>query len=176
MRNLIPIITAIIVLWWPFSLAICFSADMESAPPPTIQPASVRLEGIDRVQGDAVQSKVPKVLTPAEFEDFRFKVGETAIEARIHPGLPKYVFHLVPDVDADDPNGLRQHVGRIQISKGHPGAIAQTIDVFAEGAVEFFVRQFEIVDVNNDGYWDIGTCAEFGGAKWGRWQYWVSSG
>jgi hypothetical protein len=36
-----------------------------------------------------------------------------------------------------------------------------------------FVRHFELIDINSDGYPDIATIAEFGGAKWGRHQYWL---
>ena len=112
-------------------------------------------------------------LGSTEFKQNAQQERPTAIVAQIHPTMPKYSFSLIPDVHEDDPAGRRQHVGRIQISKEGSNEVFQTIDVFMEGSIEFFVRQFEILDINNDGYLDIGTLAEFGGAKWGRWQYWV---
>jgi hypothetical protein len=120
-----------------------------------------------------------RVLTAEDFENDRVDRGsgkeERTFRIQISPDLPPYVFHLIPDLEGTDSpgsNNPRHHVGRIEISRGDPAEIIQTIRVKTHAEVSSFIQFFRASDINFDGYLDIAVLDDFG-AKWGSLNYWV---
>jgi hypothetical protein len=120
---------------------------------------------------EAIPPTPLKVLTVEEFERDKYQTPaqEIAVSVQIHPSLSNYVLHLIP-APVDDPDRGLQPVGRIEILRSPLGPVFQTIHVAAEASTDLFIRCVEIVDINHDGYLDLMTVAEFGGAKWWRYQ------
>ncbi len=122
----------------------------------------------------AVLPTTARVLSVKEFARAKDQTParEIAVSVQIHPSLSNYVLRLIP-APVDRPERGLQPVGRIEISKNPSGPVFQAINVTAEASTGFFIPCVEFVDINHDGYLDLMTLAEFGGAKWGRYQYWV---
>ena len=123
---------------------------------------------------EAIQPRIRKALTVEEFERDKYQTPaqEIAVSVPIHPSMSNYVLRLIP-APVDDPDRGLQPVGRIEILKSPSAPAFQTIQVAAEASTDLFIRCVEFVDINHDGYLDLMTLAEFGGAKWWRYQYWV---
>lgn len=88
-----------------------------------------------------------------------------SMRVSINPEIPPFTFDIISFVD--QPNW-----GTITISQNN--VITQTIqledpNMFLADKIHNF---FNVVDINFDGYADIGVLEE-GGAKWGAYQYWI---
>jgi hypothetical protein len=65
-------------------------------------------------------------------------------------------------------------LGWIRVFSCETGALVQTLEVSGWSTPEFFLRWFEVKDVNFDDYLDIAVVRDFG-AKWARQTWWVFS-
>lgn len=107
--------------------------------------------------------------TPAEPRaDGQVIIPETSHFIRsveISPKLPRYRFVLKPDIATNHPYpSPTQHIGSIDVFKGHSKAVWQRIDV--EGVdPSWLTNSFRPVDINGDGYQDLAVVYERGG-KW----------
>ena len=66
-----------------------------------------------------------------------------------------------------------EHIGDIEVYKEGETAATQKIGVTAKAPSDFFIQLFKVQDINFDGYLDLCTAAEFGGASWNRYQYFI---
>jgi hypothetical protein len=99
---------------------------------------------------------------------------EITYQIRVHEGLPVYRVRLIPDQAAaeDDPSMEPHHVGRVEISAAGTPGVLQTIEVEARRGGRTFVDQFNVQDVNLDGYADLAFFRD-GGGKWVSFTWWL---
>src|SRR5262249_38404832 len=88
------------------------------------------------------------------------------------PGLSPLTLHLIPDVSAQNTWDVLHHVGRGEVCKQGSAVPFQTIEVNAYPDVSLWILNFQVLDVNFDGYADLGALYDFG-AKFGSYQFWI---
>jgi hypothetical protein len=100
---------------------------------------------------------------------------------RVTPNGPELHMRLEPDSgswssQAAAKGADRVHrVGWIRVFSCETGALVQSLEVKTGwGGPEFFLRFFEVKDVNFDGYLDLAVLRD-GGATWGNQVWWVFS-
>jgi len=101
--------------------------------------------------------------------------------ARVSPKGPDLHLRLEPDLGwksnqeiAGGPTVL-QRVGWIRVFSCETGALVQSLEVKSlRGGPEFFLRFFEVKDINFDGYLDIAVVRD-GGATWASQTWWLFS-
>jgi hypothetical protein len=102
------------------------------------------------------------------------KGREITYQIRVHPGLPVYRIRLIPDQTAaeNDPSMDPHHVGRVEISLAGSPSVLQTIEVEGRRGGRAFIDQFDVQDINLDGYADLAFFRD-GGGKWGSYTWWL---
>ena len=97
---------------------------------------------------------------------------ERTLLIRIAPALSPLTLHLIPDVSAPNTWDVVHHVGRVEVCKQGSSVPFQTIEFNAYPDVSLWISNFHILDVNFDGYADLGALYDFG-AKFGSYQFWI---
>jgi hypothetical protein len=122
-----------------------------------------------------------RILTADDFRNGRVNRGtgqeEVTWMIQIHPKLPAYVFHLIPDLKSESVLrrrnlGRRSSIGNIEISEGVSSRPQQVINVKTWSEASWLINSFMAEDVNFDGYLDILVADDFG-AKWESHKIWL---
>ena len=91
---------------------------------------------------------------------------------QVSPKLPLFRFILKPDIwPRNDHFWTSERIGRIEVFNGNSKALRQSIDVPGTHP-SWLTNSFDSMDINMDGYQDIGVLYEVGG-KWGSHSYWL---
>ena len=109
------------------------------------------------------------------------QVATKDVLVRMSPKGPELHLRLEPDPGWKSSQGtsggpsVLQRVGWIRVFSCETGAPTQSLEVESKwGGPEFFLRFFEVKDINCDGYLDVAVVRD-GGATWGNQTWWVFS-
>ena len=96
-------------------------------------------------------------------EDVR---GTSTFEGKIHPDLPRYVFHLIGDLESNT-------FVRIDVSRESEPTVIQSLQIPEADRPYRGTRYFQLEDVNFDGYSDIKLLSFSGATGNGYYYYWL---
>ena len=109
------------------------------------------------------------------------QVASKDVLVRVSPKGPELHFRLEPDPEwksspaAAGNASVPRRVGWIRVFSCETGALVQSLEVQSLwGGPEFFLRFFEVKDINFDGYLDVSVVRD-GGATWASQTWWVFS-
>jgi hypothetical protein len=141
------------------------------------------LLAVGLVTGSAAQAKPSEAGHCAGFPSFGphdslntvdVRIENKDLRVQVNAKGPELHLRLEPDPEWKSTPDAVQRVGWIRVFSCETGALVQSLEVESRSDPEFFLRFFEVRDVNFDDYLDIAVLREFGG-KWGRQTWWVFS-
>jgi hypothetical protein len=130
-------------------------------------------------QNQQSQDNSQKILTAEDFINGTANPIESSEAAtfliRINRKLLPYTIRVIPDPNANSSDVSEPrptYVGTIEISSQNPSSKAQVIKAETIIWPQRMTHFFKAEDINFDGYLDLAVLYD-GGAKWGRYKYWL---